>query len=283
MKPCDDLSVDLLRYLDDDLSEREFKYLRAHLDTCVYCHDRLERERALSRFLDESRPLYSAPAELRIQVLAAIERNSARYRSRWDWWRRASPLVLNWKMLVPAALVVALCLMAVPNIVQSVRAASYVEAALTNHNRYLHGELGPGIRTKSPEAVTAWFADKVPFQFRLPSSEAALQANPTYELAGASLVQYRGIPAAMVVYQAPSGMISLLVESSKAAVVAGGDESHYGALMFHYRNEGRFKVITWSAHNLSYALVSSIASSAQESCMVCHQSMADHGQFRRQP
>jgi anti-sigma factor RsiW len=173
--------------------------------------------------------------------------------------------------------------MAAPNIVQNVRAASYVETALTNHNRYLHGELSPGIRTKSPEAVTAWFADKLAFQFRLPTSEAALQANPTYELAGASLVQYRGIPAAMVHYEARSGTISLLVESSKAAVVAGGDVSHYGALMFHYRNEGRFKVITWSAHNLSYALVSSIASSAQESCMVCHQSMADHGQFRRQP
>jgi hypothetical protein len=40
---------------------------------------------------------------------------------------------------------------------------------------------------------------------------------------------------------------------------------------------------TWSAHNLSYALVSSITSPAKESCMVCHQSMADHGQFRRQP
>jgi anti-sigma factor RsiW len=283
MNPCDDLNVDLLRYLDNDLNEQEFKYLRAHLDTCVYCEDRLERERALSRFLHESRPLYSAPAELRIQVSAVIERNSARYRSRWDWWRRASPLMLSWKMLVPAALAIALCLMAVPNIVQNVRAASYVEAALTNHNRYLHGELSPGIRTKSPEAVTAWFADKLPFQFQLPSSEAALQPSPTHELAGASLVQYRGIPAAMVVYEAPSGTISLLVESSKAAVVAGGDVSHYGALMFHYRKEGRFKVITWSAHNLSYALVSSIASSAQESCMVCHQSMADHGQFRRQP
>jgi anti-sigma factor RsiW len=281
MKPCDDPNVDLLRYLDNDLSEQEFKYLCDHLDTCVYCQDRLERERALCRFLYESRPLYSAPAELRIQVSAAIERNSVRYQSRWDWWPRASPLVLNWKTLVPVSLVVALCLMAVPNIVQNARAASYVEAALTNHNRYLHGELGPGIRTKSPEAVTAWFADKVPFQFRLPSSEAALQANPTYELAGASLVQYRGIPAAMVVYEAPSGTISLLVESSKAAVVAGGDESQYGALLFHSRNEGRFKVITWSAHNLAYALVSSIASSAQESCMVCHQSMSDHGQYRR--
>ena len=77
----------------------------------------------------------------------------------------------------------------------------------------LHGELSPGIRTTSPEALTAWFADRLPFQFRLPSSDAALQANLTYELAGASLVQYRGIPAAMVVYEAPSGMISLLVES----------------------------------------------------------------------
>ena len=48
MKPCDDLNVDLLRYLDNDLSEQEFKYLRDHLDTCVYCQDRLERERALS-------------------------------------------------------------------------------------------------------------------------------------------------------------------------------------------------------------------------------------------
>ena len=283
MKPCDDLNVDWLRYLDNDLSEQEFKYLRAHLDACVYCQDRLEWERALSRSLQESRPLYSAPAELRSQISAAIEEYAARGQSRSDSWWLASPMILSWKMLVPAALVIALCLMAVPNIVQNVRAASYVEAALTNHNRYVHGELSPGIRTKSPEAVTAWFADKVPFQFQLPSSEAALQANPTYQLAGASLVQYRGIPAAMVVYLAPSGTISLLVESSKAAVVAGGDESHYGALMFHYRNEGRFKVITWTADNLSYALVSSIASSAQESCMVCHQSMADHGQFRRQP
>jgi len=178
MKSCDDLNVDLLRYLDNDLSDQEFKYLRAHLDICVNCQDRLERERALSRFLHASRPLYSAPAELRIQVLAAIERNSARYRSRWGWWRRASPLVLHWKMQVSASLAVALCLMAVPHVVQNLRAASYVEAALTNHNRYLHGELSPGIRTKSPEAVTAWFADKLPFQFRLPSSEGGAPGEP---------------------------------------------------------------------------------------------------------
>jgi anti-sigma factor RsiW len=139
MKPCDDLNVDLLRYLDNDLSEQEVKYFRAHLNTCAFCQGRLEQERALSRSLQESRPLYSAPAELRSQISAAID--AARGQSRSDSWWRASPLILSWKTLMPAALLVALCLIAVPNIVQNVRAASYVEAALTNHNKYLHGEL----------------------------------------------------------------------------------------------------------------------------------------------
>jgi hypothetical protein len=31
-----------------------------------------------------------------------------------------------------------------------------------------------------------------------------------------------------MVYEAPSGIISLMVESSKAAVVAAGEEIHYG-------------------------------------------------------
>jgi mycothiol system anti-sigma-R factor len=282
MNLCDDLHVDLLRYLDNDLGEQELKYFRAHLDTCTYCQGRLEQERALSRFLRESRPLYSAPAELRSQITTTIEGYSARDRSQWGWLRRRFPLISSWKMLAPAALVVALCLIAVPNIVQNVRAASYAKAAVANHNRYLNHELTPGIRTSSPEAVIAWFADKLPFQFRLPSSEAILGATPAYELAGASLVAYRGTPAAMVLYKAPSGIISLLIESSEVAVVAGGDEIHYGVLTFHYRNEGSFKVITWSVHNLSYALVSSITSSARESCLVCHQDMADHGQFRMQ-
>jgi anti-sigma factor RsiW len=283
MKLCDDRNVDLLRYLDKDLSEQDLKYFSSHLVACAYCQSRLEQERALSQFLRESRPLYSAPAELRQRVSAAIEQHSVPHRSPRNWWPRASPLLLNWKMLVPVTLVIAFCLIAVPNIVQNVRAASYTEIAIANHNQYLNHELSPGIRTNSPEAITSWFAGKVPFQFRLPRSEAALEAIPTYKLVGASLVEYRGIPAALVVYQAPSGIISLTVESSKDAVVAGGEEIHYGALTFHYRNEGRLKVITWSVHNLSYALVSSITGSAQESCMVCHQNMTDHGEFRTQP
>jgi hypothetical protein len=49
--------------------------------------------------------------------------------------------------------------------------------------------------------------------------------------------------------------------------------------VFHYFSRDKFKVITWSNHGLSYALVSSLLASARESCLVCHQNMVDRGVF----
>jgi anti-sigma factor RsiW len=92
-------------------------------------------------------------------------------------------------------------------------------------------------------------------------------------------VSYRGSPAALIIYEKQKDRISLLVASSQSAAVAG-DEVRSGALTFHYRTDQGFKVVTWSNHGLTYALVSSVPGSARESCMVCHQSMADHQNFR---
>jgi hypothetical protein len=39
-------------------------------------------------------------------------------------------------------------------------------------------------------------------------------------------------------------------------------------------------VITWSTHGITYALVSSIHGSAQHSCLVCHQNIADQSVFK---
>jgi hypothetical protein len=84
----------------------------------------------------------------------------------------------------------------------------------------------------------------------------------------------------MIAYEAPRDKITLLVASSESAVVAGGDELHFGPPTFHYRNEGGFEVITWCNHGLSYALVSSLSGSPRQSCLVCHQHMVDHEAFR---
>ena len=163
-------------------------------------------------------------------------------------------------MLVTALMVAALFLSFVPGVVQRVRAAGYVETAIAVHRSYLEGKLNPQIQSDSPTLVSAWFAGKVPFDFRLP---AARDGNPFYRLAGARQVSYRGHNAALVIYETQKEKISLLVASNKCAAIAGGDEVRSGNLLFHYFSREKLKVITWSNHGLSYALVSSLSASAR--------------------
>jgi hypothetical protein len=151
--------------------------------------------------------------------------------------------------------------------------------AVATHRSYLDGNLALEIRSQSPEEVTAWFVGKVPFQFRLPASQAVPDSKQAYKISGARLVKFESTDAALVTYASQKDKISLLVASSTYAAVAGGDEVQFGDLIFHYLGEGQFKVITWSNHSLSYALVSSISGSARQSCMVCHQDIQDRGGF----
>jgi hypothetical protein len=183
-------------------------------------------------------------------------------------------------VLAPAAVAVVFCLAFVPSIVRNVRAASYVEAAAAEHRSYVDGSLDLRCRSSSPELVTAWFAHKLPFEFRLPAAEVSSKGEPVYRLTGATLVSYKRSPAAFVTYESQNEKISLLAVSDRSAVVAGGDEVRFGELIFHYHNDSGFRVITWANHGLSYALVSSVSGPARASCLVCHQNMADRSNFK---
>jgi anti-sigma factor RsiW len=289
MSSGDEYRVKILRYMDNDLQGQELNDFVTHLEACADCRASLEAERALSQLLHRSRPLYSAPAALRSRVFAVVMQHSespARIGFYQSTLRMLQTLVdparpvLSTRMLALVVLLLGLVLAFVPNVVRQVRAASYVETAVATHRSYLDGNRSLALKTSSPELVTAWFTDKVPFQFRLPNAQSAPNGTPSYRLTGASLVNYHGNPAVLVIYEKGSQTISLLVASGKSAVVAGGDEVRFGTLIFHYRSDDGFKVITWSNHGLSYALVSNVSGSAQESCLVCHQNMADHHNFR---
>ena len=291
MTPCDEYRVKILSYLDDDLQGPELDDFRNHLEACADCRASLEAERSLSHLLHRSRPLYSAPATLRSRVSAAVIQHSQSKPARVSFYQDALQMlqrdlvdparrVLSMRVLALVVLLLGFLFAFVPNVIRQVRAASYVEAAVATHRSYLDGDRPVGLGTSSPELVTAWFGDKVPFHFRLPNPQSAPNGTPSYRLTGASLVHYHGNPAALVTYEKGSQTISLLVASSKSAVVAGGDEVRSGDLTFHYRKENGFNVITWSNHGLSYALVSDVSGSARESCLVCHQSMADPHTFR---
>ena len=290
MTRCDEYRGKTLRYLDDDLQWQELSDFRRHLEACADCRTALGAELALSRLLHRSKPLYSAPPALRSNVSAAVMQHSTSKSARVgiclrglhelervlvDPVRRVSSI----GVLALVVFVLGFLFTFIPSILRQLRAASFVETAVSAHRSYLDGRRVMGLTSSSPEIVTAWITDKLPFQFRLPNARSTPNNTPSYRLTGASIVNYRGNPIALVTYEKENQAISLLVASSKSAIVAGGNEVGFGDLIFHSRTENGFKVITWSNHGLSYALVSSVSGSDRESCLICHQGMADHNNF----
>lgn len=293
MSPCDEYNGQILRYLDGGLEGQELEDFRLHLKGCADCRTSVEAERALSHLFRRTQPLYPAPAALRERLATAALQHPGSTPSKGLYERIMGMLesgllhpagrLASLRILVPALVVLGLVLVFVPNSVRQARAASYVEAAVATHRSFVSGHLPLQFKSSSAEAVTAWFTGKVPFPVRLPNAESIPYGTPAYRLVGADLVTYRKSPAALVTYEKQNEKISLLVAPSESAVVAGGDEIRSGALTFHYRTDQDFKVITWSNHGLSYALVSSVSGSARDSCMVCHQSMPNHRNFTPAP
>jgi hypothetical protein len=160
------------------------------------------------------------------------------------------------------------------------RANAYVETAIATHRSYLSGGLSLDIRSDSPEVLTAWIARKLPFGFRVPAFQQTSSGKPVYRLVGARLVSFRGQSAALLAYEMQEEKISLLITSRDAAIAAGGHEVGFGGLVFHDRTTENLRVVTWTNHGLTYALVSSVAGAGQHSCLVCHQNMSDHENFQ---
>lgn len=290
MKPCDDYRANVFLYLDKQLGGRMLEAFLTHLGDCPDCQRHVEEEQALSQLLRRSRPLYTAPEGLRVRVVAAAAQHDrvSRYSpgDRWRLWRavaaslRDIPTLHSHRKVIGVTIfVLTICLGLVPNIVHRANASAYVDTALASHRGYLNGQLPLEVHSDSSQQVLAWFADKLPFQLRLPNSQPASDGRHAYRLMGARLLNYKDSQIAFIEYEMGSEKISLLVAPTKSAAVAGGDQVQSGGLAFHYRSNGRFKVITWSNHQLSYALVSSLNGSARQSCLVCHQNMTDSSAF----
>jgi len=174
MNSCDD-AIDVLRYIDNDLSGPELEAFRAHLQSCPTCKVRLEEERAFSSVLHRSRPLYRAPEQLRSQVAELLKQHpGARgVPGIYEWLVGIleRPFLNRWPhfqslgMWVSTLVLVSVCLIFSPGVARRVHSASYVEAAVAAHRSYLEGSLASEIRSDSPAFVTAWFASR----FRSPS------------------------------------------------------------------------------------------------------------------
>jgi anti-sigma factor RsiW len=163
--------------------------------------------------------------------------------------------------------------------------AGFAEFAVDTHRELAQGRVGLDIRSDSQQTINQWFKTKSPFPVALPVSAAIPGEERPYRLQGARLVQVGGKTAAFISYQVQSPRLrtahmltteaSLLVAPDSVAVASGGVEVHFRKVSFHYATVGGYKVVTWSVHGLTYALVSNEGYDTQRSCMVCHSAMRD--------
>jgi anti-sigma factor RsiW len=151
----------------------------------------------------------------------------------------------------------------------------YAKFAVNTHKQHARGSLALDVRSDSQETLNEWFKANSRFALALPTSPAAPGEERPYRLEGARLVKVGGKAAAYIAYQMQTGPVSLMVTPDSVALASGGVEVDFKKVSFHYGMVEGYKVVTWSLHGLTYALVSQEGNSTQPSCMVCHSAMRD--------
>jgi anti-sigma factor RsiW len=157
--------------------------------------------------------------------------------------------------------------------------AEFSELAVRSHRQHAEGSLALDVRSDSQQTLNGWFQQKLPFSLALPASPQEPGEQRPNRLEGARLVRVGGQAAAYIAYQMQAGSaslpVSLMVTPNSVAVASGGVEVNFKKVTFHYGMVEGYRVVTWSLHGLTYALVSQEGNGSQRSCMVCHSAMRD--------
>ena len=194
-------------------------------------------------------------------------------------WRQ----FLQWKVFAPAlAVVIVVGALATrpPSSPRPLAGPQFAEFAVRTHRQHAQGQLALDVQTDSQQALNQWFRTKAQFSLVLPVSPATPGEEQLNHLEGARLVQVGGKTAAFIAYQMPTAQmptaaVSLIVAPDSVAVASGGVAADFKKVSFHYATVEGYKVVTWSLHGLTYALVSQEGNRTQRSCMVCHSAMRD--------
>jgi hypothetical protein len=202
--------------------------------------------------------------------------------------RRRLPIWQSMKWLAPASafIVVAAVLGTWPTSSRtSLSEAQFVALAVNTHHQHAQGRLELEFRSDSQGALNQWLKAKSPFSLVLPASPVIPGEKRAYRPEGARVVRVGANSADFIAYQMESSEltlnasqlrnVSLMVLPASVVVASGGVEVPFKKVSFHYATFDGYKVVTWSVHGLTYALVSQEGNSTQRSCMVCHSAMKD--------
>lgn len=253
--------------------ESKARQLIVHAALCDHCGPLL---RAATSVDDDATPQEEKLlAQLKVPLRPAVKtKPEAIVPGPSPVWRR----FLQWNIFVPAAaLVVIVGILATKPLLSptQISGPKFAEFAVNTHRQHAQARLALDVRSDSQQTLNEWFRTKSQFSLALPASPMEPGEERPYRLEGARLMQVGGKTAAYIAYQMQTGPVSLMVTPDSVAVASGGIEADFKTVSFHYRMVEGYKVVMWSVHGLTYALVSQEGNNTQQSCMVCHSAMRD--------
>jgi anti-sigma factor RsiW len=227
---CEEADRLLDPYLDRELDPSQSLRVEQHLSDCPVCQFLVQEWIDFRSFFRSNAPVYTAPPQLRTDILASVRRErlkSERRFLRQPWIYAAAAL-----FLILAALTIF-----IPD-----NAKELSGQAVARHTQSLSANHLVDIASPDQQVLKPWFAAKLNFTPPL----ASLQADG-YVLLGGRTDVIQDRPVAALVYQHDKSIVTLFCWPPKDGLLAKGDHFIKG-----------YNVYTWGNAACNYIVVSQL-------------------------
>lgn len=158
--------------------------------------------------------------------------------------------------------------------------ARFAKLAVLTHKEHAQGRFPLDFRTDSRQTLNEWLHSNAGLVLPSPNSMPLSGEAGAYRLEGARVLPFGSQTAAYISYAAAAAnatpaTVSLMVTPGSVVAAEGGFEVDFPKVSFHYSTLDGYKVVTWSVHGMTYALVAGEDFQTQQSCLVCHASSSD--------
>jgi anti-sigma factor RsiW len=245
---CEDVHLRLERYLDDDLSPKEYAVMQSHLSECEACHSELTRVKAFEVRLREAFRGERSPPALWPRIAADLGRHGAVAQAAGERRRVGYP---SRRVAIAAAalLAVGFVVMARRLVTAAVDSAELMQTPVGELRSFIDSGRPVDFVTTDPAVLRAWFMDRVDFVPPAPT--------PRLTLVGGRLCYFFERRIASYMYKIDGHLVSLYLMSNKGIEPpSASHEVALGTRAAAIREVDGFAHMLWKEGSLYYSLVS---------------------------